>query len=344
MFHAAAEQTRGSRSGKVLYMRRTGLGPALQASRLPRRPKRRLLHAEQLLFSRRAGPTKHSNALLRGLIAGFVVIVAAGAGISGYYLGSNKDAARISETTAAAGAAYYSSTVSIDEALSQRIEKINVQEQVNEQSKVIEQQRNELDNVNKNILDALMRNLNTKLSASRSSTGYKSYIAQAKILVALNNKVVKFKKTDSAKTIDISAYSSEINSRLSHLPTLRPIPGDYSGYGWRIHPIFHYRQFHAANDIGARTGTSIKAAGAGTVTYAAYNRGGGYMITINHGNGFTTTYMHCSVLKVKNGQRVSKGQIIGKVGNTGYSTTPHLHFEVHYRGTPFNPREILLQW
>ncbi len=282
--------------------------------------------------------------LLRGLIAGVVVVVVSGAGISGFYFGSNKDAAKLSETTAAAGAAYYSSTVSIDEALSQRIEKINVQQQVNDQSQEIDKLQEQIDNAQRNILDALMRNLNTKLAASRSSTGYRSYIAQAKILVSLNSKVVKFKKTDSAKTIDITPYSNEITSRLSHLPTLRPIPGSYSGYGWRIHPIFHYRQFHPANDIGAPTGTSIKAAGAGTVTYAAYNHGGGNMITIDHGNGFTTTYMHCSVLKARVGQKVSKGQIIGKVGNTGTSTTPHLHFEVHYHGTPFNPKEILLQW
>jgi len=282
--------------------------------------------------------------VVRAVMVVAVCLLVAGTGVSGFFVGAAKDAAALSEQTAAAGAAYYVSSTSSDEALSQRIEKINVQATVDEQSKEIDQLQNQIDNAQKNILNALMRNMNTKLATSRSSTGYRSYISQAKVLLSLNNKIVAFKKTEAAKTIDISSYSSEISSRLSHIPTLRPIPGSYGGYGWRIHPIYHYRQFHPANDIGAPYGTSIKAAGAGVVTHASYYGTGGNTVIIDHGNGFVTIYMHLSKFKVAVGQKVKKGTVIGNVGSTGTSTGPHLHFEVHYRGVPFNPREILLQW
>ncbi len=328
-------------------MRRNGIANAAPAARPVRRPKRRPLLTEPLLASAH-GHFMRRHPLFRAFTIAAAVLLTVGAGTTGFAIGAAKDADALSRTAAAAGAEHYASTAASDEALNQRIEKINVQKTVDEQSKEIDQLQNQIDdyqrNFQKNILDALMRNMNTKLSSSRSATGYRYYVSQAKVLVSLYNKVVKFKKTAVAKTVDISAYSNEVSARLSHLPTLRPIPGSYSGYGWRIHPIYHIRQFHPADDIGAPYGTSIKAAGAGTVTYAAYNRGGGNMVTIDHGNGFQTIYMHMSSMKVKAGQKVSKGQIIGKVGSTGTSTTPHLHFEVHYHGTPFNPTEILLQW
>ena len=319
-------------------MRRTGLGPARQANRLPRRPRRRFLVAEHLL-----PPKRHP--LLRVLLGGTLVVAVTAAGISGFLIGAAKDAATLSESTAAAGAAYYTTSVSNDEALNQRIEKINVQQQVTEQSQEIDKLQNQIDNAQKNILDALMQNLATKLSmSSRATTGYKTYIAQAKSLITLNSKIVKFSKTEAAATVDISSYTAEVTSRLNHIPTLHPIPGVYTGYGWRIHPVFGYRQFHSADDIRAPRGTPIKAAGAGTVTKASYDGNAGNFIIIDHGNGFETYYMHCSVMNVHVGQRVSKGQIIGKVGSTGDATGPHLHFEVHYHGTPFNPTEVLLQW
>jgi len=303
-----------------------------------------MILAEQVLLGVPHAHGTRRHPVVRAVMVGAVCLLVAGTGVTGFLVGTAKDASALSEQTAAAGAANYDSSASSDEALSQRIEKINVQQTVDEQSKEIDQLQNQVDNAQKNILNALMRNLNTKLATSRGTTGYKTYIAQAKVLISLNSKVVSFNKTSAAKTVDISSYSSEISSRLSHLPTLHPIQGDYSGYGWRIHPIFHYRQFHPADDVGSSKGTPIKAAGAGTVTRAGYYGTAGNMIVIDHGNGFETVYMHLSKFKVSVGQKVNKGTIIGNVGTTGASTTPHLHFEVHYHGVPFNPTEILLQW
>lgn len=104
-----------------------------------------------------------------------------------------------------------------------------------------------------------------------------------------------------------------------------------SGYGWR------WGKFHHAIDIGAPAGTSIYAADTGTVTFAGYRSGYGYLVEIDHGNGYTTRYGHCQKLLVSTGQRVTRGQRIATVGSTGNSTGPHLHFEIRYNGASRNP-------
>ncbi len=98
---------------------------------------------------------------------------------------------------------------------------------------------------------------------------------------------------------------------------------------------------HTGLDIGASTGTAIKAADSGTVTGACYQGGYGNLITVNHGNGIVTRYAHCSAFNVAVGQSVSKGTVIGKVGSTGRSTGPHLHFEVLASGSFNNPLNYL---
>lgn len=110
-----------------------------------------------------------------------------------------------------------------------------------------------------------------------------------------------------------------------------PLPGHKtisSNYGYRIRPNYGTRQFHGGIDIPAPYGTSILAAAAGTVVLAGYNGSYGNCIIISHGKSIWTLYGHQSSLLVKNGQRVSAKQKIGKVGSTGNSTGNHLHFEV----------------
>lgn len=96
-------------------------------------------------------------------------------------------------------------------------------------------------------------------------------------------------------------------------------------------------RMHYGLDIATRTGTPIKAADGGKVVYAGWKGSYGYMVEINHENGYTTRYAHCSRMDVKVGQRVYKGQVIARVGNTGRSTGPHLHFEVLKNGQNRNP-------
>jgi len=117
---------------------------------------------------------------------------------------------------------------------------------------------------------------------------------------------------------------------------IRPTNGRFtSGFGYRT--LFGRRQFHEGADFASRTGTPIAASDGGVVTRAGTARGYGLVVVVNHGNGFTTTYAHCSRILVKVRQTVGQGETIALVGNTGRSTGPHLHFEIRVGGVPKNP-------
>ena len=105
-----------------------------------------------------------------------------------------------------------------------------------------------------------------------------------------------------------------------------------SPFGYRIHPILRYQDFHTGIDIGAAYGTNILAANSGKVITAAYHWAYGYYVMIDHGGGIVTLYAHSSKLLVSVGQMVSRGQVIALVGSTGMSTGAHLHFEVRVNG------------
>lgn len=114
-----------------------------------------------------------------------------------------------------------------------------------------------------------------------------------------------------------------------------------SGFGMRVHPILGYRRFHAGIDFGGAHGSSIRAANDGTVIFAGWYGGFGKAIIIDHGGSLTTLYAHTSEVYVTEGQTVQRGQPIAAVGSTGFSTGPHLHFEVRQNGNPVNPANFL---
>ncbi|MCZ3390134.1 MAG: peptidoglycan DD-metalloendopeptidase family protein [Actinomycetia bacterium] len=120
-----------------------------------------------------------------------------------------------------------------------------------------------------------------------------------------------------------------------------PLPGfaPGGGVGWRVHPVYGYRSCHTGQDISAPSGTEIIAARAGVVIRVESDPSGPYgnNTLIDHGNGLSTFYAHQSSFAVSQGDRVAKGEVIGYVGSTGYSTGPHLHFEVHINGVPHDP-------
>ncbi|MDI6799392.1 MAG: peptidoglycan DD-metalloendopeptidase family protein [Actinomycetota bacterium] len=117
-------------------------------------------------------------------------------------------------------------------------------------------------------------------------------------------------------------------------PTTGPIT---SGFGMRFHPILKVYRMHTGIDIGAPYGQPILSAQSGTVIFASWQGGYGRTIIIDHGGGISTIYAHTSALNFNVGQKVNKGDIIGLVGSTGYSTGPHLHFEIREGGEPKNP-------
>lgn len=114
-----------------------------------------------------------------------------------------------------------------------------------------------------------------------------------------------------------------------------------SPFGWRVHPIFGTQRLHTGIDIGADYGDSIRAADGGIVIHADWMGGYGNTVIIDHGNGISTLYAHNSQLLVSEGQTVAKGQAVARCGSTGYSTGPHLHFEVRQNGSPVNPLNYL---
>jgi murein DD-endopeptidase MepM/ murein hydrolase activator NlpD len=114
-----------------------------------------------------------------------------------------------------------------------------------------------------------------------------------------------------------------------------------SNFGWRVHPILGTERFHAGIDFGADYGSLIYASARGRVIYADWYGGYGNSVIIDHGNGMTTLYAHCSELYVKDGDVVERGQPIAAVGSTGFSTGPHLHFELRANGEPIDPAAYL---
>ena len=156
-------------------------------------------------------------------------------------------------------------------------------------------------------------------------------------------------QSKSLDTIQRLADSKE--KMMASMPSIKPVREDklnrgitlLSGFGWRLHPIYKVRKFHKGIDFAAPEGTPIQATGDGRVVkIEKSNRGYGNSIIIDHGFGFQTLYGHMKVIDVKEGDLLKKGQRIGLVGDTGSSTAPHCHYEVHLRGTPVNPLQYCM--
>ena len=114
-----------------------------------------------------------------------------------------------------------------------------------------------------------------------------------------------------------------------------------SPFGWRIHPVYKDWRFHYGVDLGAAKGTPIKATRSGKVTLATYSSSAGYYVKIDHGDGFSSVYMHMTHYIVKKGDKVEQGEVIGYVGSTGTSTGNHLHFGIIYKGEYVNPAKYI---
>jgi len=141
----------------------------------------------------------------------------------------------------------------------------------------------------------------------------------------------------SYMTLD-SAYQHTI-ARTEATPSIRPINTGYftDFFGWRNDPFTGERKFHYGLDISSPKGTPVHATADGVVQYARRRGGYGLVVAVAHPYGYETLYAHLSRMLVRPGQKVSRGDIIAEVGNTGRSTASHLHYEVHEHGTPGNP-------
>jgi len=148
-------------------------------------------------------------------------------------------------------------------------------------------------------------------------------------------------RADYLNVVESALMADKVKSRL--LPTTQPVNIGYqaSSFGWRLDPFSGRSGFHEGLDFAAPPGTPILAAAGGVIVAAEYHYQYGNMLEIDHGNDIVTRYAHASRLLVKVGDIVRRGQQIARVGSTGKSTGPHLHFEVLVKGIPQNPRKFL---
>ena len=145
--------------------------------------------------------------------------------------------------------------------------------------------------------------------------------------------------------LEMNSYNSiykkvkEDVSRMGKIPSIRPVDGGYlnSRFGYRMDPIDNVKRFHHGCDFSVSIGTPVYAPADGVIKRAYYLGGFGNHIKVDHSGGFSTIFAHLSKINVKSGQEVRRGEIIGLTGNSGRSTAPHLHYEVHYYGEPENP-------
>jgi murein DD-endopeptidase MepM/ murein hydrolase activator NlpD len=143
--------------------------------------------------------------------------------------------------------------------------------------------------------------------------------------------------------VQIANFVKNKEKLIAAIPSIQPVSNKNlnriaSGFGYRIDPIYKDRRLHAGLDFTAALGTPIYATADGVVRDAGFNTGGyGNRVLINHGFGYETTYSHMYKIKARVGERVKRGEVIGYIGNSGKSTGPHLHYEVHRNGVAVDP-------
>lgn len=171
-------------------------------------------------------------------------------------------------------------------------------------------------------------------------------LEREELLVGAYQKIDKMKKQMYIQTKSYDELMDMVSNKekmMAALPAIQPISNKElkrlsSGFGVRIHPILKVKKLHPGIDFSAPTGTPIYATGDGVVKKVRNSLGGyGNQVDIDHGFGYVTRYAHMSAFNVKKGQEVKRGECIGFVGNSGRSTAPHLHYEVHKDNVKIDP-------
>lgn len=166
------------------------------------------------------------------------------------------------------------------------------------------------------------------------------------LIISTAQKIKELQKRVYAQSIsfdEVIKLAKEKEQMLASIPAIQPVNNKdltrmASGYGWRIDPIYKTKKMHWGIDFTADTGTEVYATGNGIVVECETKMWGyGKSVIIDHGYGYKTRYAHLSEFKVKKGDRITRGQLIGLVGSTGKSTAPHLHYEVERNGKKVNP-------
>lgn len=200
------------------------------------------------------------------------------------------------------------------------------------------------------MLQAEPISMTRRLAGHENAETYKS-MNDAELVESVNDKMDLLDRMLYAQIRsfnDLREMASQQKDRIAHIPSVQPVSDldlkqMASGYGYRVDPVYGTTKFHAGMDFASNIGTKVYVTGDGVVKSAGWGGAYGNLIEIDHGYGYVTRYAHLSEIKVKAGQKVSRGDLIGHVGNTGKSTGPHLHYEVLHNGTPQNPVNYYFQ-
>lgn len=188
--------------------------------------------------------------------------------------------------------------------------------------------------------------LRTMGTGGSDKYSYLSKMSNSELLIATSTQMDKLEKRLNAQSMsfrELLLLAKDKEKLLACIPAIQPVRNSdlkrrISGFGYRLHPIYKTRHMHTGMDFTADKGTKVYATGDGTVELIENKRWGyGKSIVINHGFGYKTRYAHLSAFKVKGGQKIKRGELIGLIGSTGQSTGPHLHYEVVKNGTKVNP-------
>lgn len=220
----------------------------------------------------------------------------------------------------------------------------NAIEKNKEQKAVIETFSKKTDEVGKSVLA-----LEEEDNRLRKLLGLRSWQSKAKLSTHMESntdKVMQDLKSMHLKLAErkqsfneLKTWVNTVQARFANTPSEWPLYGNLMSYfGYRVFP---WRGFHAGIDISASFGAPVHATANGVVTYTGWRTGYGKTVEISHGNGLSTLFAHNSRFAVNNGQKIRKGQVIAYVGTSGYSTGPHVHYEVHKQGRAINPMALL---
>jgi murein DD-endopeptidase MepM/ murein hydrolase activator NlpD len=190
-------------------------------------------------------------------------------------------------------------------------------------------------------LQSLANEVATAYGVRKQLAGSPDLISEAPLTPTIRESLSEY---NYLRTTNLAGRQRNIfvNADLNVLPSVWPVNGRLmGGFGQRTDPFSGGGEMHKGVDISAPMGTSVKASADGIVVRAGWNGGYGRCVIIDHGNNYQTLYGHMSRIDVMEGQEIRQGEPLGAVGNTGHSTGPHLHYEVHIGQTPVNPYRFL---
>lgn len=183
------------------------------------------------------------------------------------------------------------------------------------------------------------------IGGSEFNNRFKSDISSLNDLSELSNYVDKLTMTLKFEKAEHKAISTKLKDNkvlFASIPAIKPCEGTIgvNGFGMREHPILGINRMHEGIDIITDVGTNVRTSGNGIVSFIGYRGGYGLTVEVEHNSGYKTIYAHLSRSLVTEGQKVSRGKVIALTGNSGLSTGPHLHYEVHHDGIKLDPSQF----